>query len=119
VVGRPILYKTTKEFLIRFGLKDVTELPSLEEFEKMANELAETEAEGPIAPGEEELPFAQNEMAEIEEAEAGGEPGQPDQPMQDPKPEQPQPPIQEPPADPDSAPAPEPDVPEHAEKTHP
>jgi len=70
VVGRPILYKTTKEFLVRFGLRDVNELPSLEEFEKMASELAETEAEGPIAPGEEELPFAQNEMAEIEEASA-------------------------------------------------
>src|SRR5437660_11302068 len=27
VIGRPILYKTTKEFLLRFGLKDVTELP--------------------------------------------------------------------------------------------
>ena len=36
VVGRPILYKTTREFLLRFGLKDVTELPSMEEFEKMA-----------------------------------------------------------------------------------
>ncbi len=36
VVGRPMLYKTTKDFLMRFGLKDVTELPSLEEFEKLA-----------------------------------------------------------------------------------
>jgi len=36
VIGRPILYKTTKEFLLRFGLKDVNELPSMEEFEKMA-----------------------------------------------------------------------------------
>src|SRR6476619_4577655 len=36
VIGRPILYKTTKEFLLRFGLKDVTELPSMAEFEKMA-----------------------------------------------------------------------------------
>ena len=33
VIGRPILYKTTKEFLMRFGLKDVNELPSMEEFE--------------------------------------------------------------------------------------
>src|SRR5256884_9691838 len=33
VVGRPILYKTTKEFLMRFGLSDVGELPSMEEFE--------------------------------------------------------------------------------------
>jgi segregation and condensation protein B len=48
VIGRPILYKTTKEFLLRFGLKDLNELPSMEEFEKMAaGELAE--------PGE--LPF--------------------------------------------------------------
>ena len=29
VIGRPILYKTTKEFLMRFGLKDVSELPSM------------------------------------------------------------------------------------------
>lgn len=41
VIGRPILYKTTKDFLLRFGLKDVAELPSIEEFEKMAGELAE------------------------------------------------------------------------------
>ena len=38
VVGRPILYKTTKEFLLRFGLKDVNELPSMEEFEKLVAE---------------------------------------------------------------------------------
>jgi segregation and condensation protein B len=43
VIGRPILYKTTKEFLLRFGLKDVNELPSMEEFEKMAGELVEAE----------------------------------------------------------------------------
>jgi segregation and condensation protein B len=43
VIGRPILYKTTKDFLVRFGLKDVAELPSIEEFEKMAGELAEQE----------------------------------------------------------------------------
>jgi segregation and condensation protein B len=39
VIGRPILYKTTKDFLVRFGLKDINELPSIEEFEKMAGEL--------------------------------------------------------------------------------
>ena len=38
VIGRPILYKTTKEFLLRFGLKDVNELPSMEEFEKLISE---------------------------------------------------------------------------------
>ena len=44
VIGRPILYKTTREFLLRFGLKDVSELPSMEEFEKMAaSELDEAE----------------------------------------------------------------------------
>jgi segregation and condensation protein B len=36
VVGRPMLYKTSKDFLLRFGLKDLSELPSLEEFERLA-----------------------------------------------------------------------------------
>src|SRR5437660_4309074 len=36
VVGRPMLYKTTKDFLVRFGLSDLNELPSIEEFEKLA-----------------------------------------------------------------------------------
>jgi segregation and condensation protein B len=35
VVGRPILYKTTKEFLVQFGLKDLSELPTLKEFEEL------------------------------------------------------------------------------------
>src|SRR5579863_6816865 len=38
VIGRPILYRTTREFLLRFGLKDVGELPSMEEFEKLVAE---------------------------------------------------------------------------------
>jgi len=75
VIGRPILYKTTKEFLLRFGLKDIAELPSMEEFEKMAGELAESDAleaeamhekagieatsQGPDASAE-ELPFEQD-----------------------------------------------------------
>ncbi len=41
VIGRPILYKTTKEFLLRFGLNDVGELPSMEEFEKLGDPQAE------------------------------------------------------------------------------
>jgi segregation and condensation protein B len=74
VVGRPMLYKTTKEFLLRFGLKDLNELPSMEEFEKMAAlELNETSldeessepAEPVEQPGElftpEEAPSAQLE----------------------------------------------------------
>ena len=60
VIGRPILYKTTKEFLMRFGLKDLSELPSMEEFEKMAAmELEEAEAEGA-----EEAPELQSELNE-------------------------------------------------------
>lgn len=58
VIGRPILYKTTKEFLLRFGLKDIHELPSMEEFEKMAaGELSE--------PGE--LPFEERKAASVTE----------------------------------------------------
>ena len=37
VLGRPILYKTTKDFLLRFGLKDINELPSIEEFENLTS----------------------------------------------------------------------------------
>src|ERR1700676_3223380 len=43
VIGRPILYRTTKEFLMRFGLKDVHELPSMEEFEKLVSESFQSE----------------------------------------------------------------------------
>ncbi len=35
VIGKPILYKTTKDFLVQFGLKDLAELPSLKEFEEI------------------------------------------------------------------------------------
>ena len=49
VIGRPILYKTSKEFLMRFGLSDLEELPSLKEFEALAREALGTE-EGLAAP---------------------------------------------------------------------
>ena len=49
VIGRPILYKTSKEFLLRFGLKDVHELPSMEEFEKLLAESFQSD----LIPGEE------------------------------------------------------------------
>src|SRR6266481_4011257 len=52
VIGRPILYKTSKEFLMRFGLSDLDELPSLKEFEALAREALGGD-EG-IAPGETE-----------------------------------------------------------------
>ena len=34
-VGRPMLYGTSKDFLIQFGLKDLSELPSIEDFEDL------------------------------------------------------------------------------------
>src|ERR1700732_1345435 len=43
VIGRPILYRTSREFLMRFGLSDVDELPSLKEFEALAREALGTE----------------------------------------------------------------------------
>jgi segregation and condensation protein B len=69
VIGRPILYKTTKEFLMRFGLKDVNELPSMEEFEKLVAESFQAE----LIPAE-SAPVAQvaqagaNQVAETEPA---------------------------------------------------
>ena len=56
VIGRPILYRTSKEFLMRFGLSDVDELPSLKEFEQLARAALGTD-EG-IAPIEPELEAA-------------------------------------------------------------
>jgi segregation and condensation protein B len=55
VIGKPILYKTTKEFLIQFGLKDLSELPSLKEFEeigRMAMADSEVPGEAPAAPAD-------------------------------------------------------------------
>ena len=51
VVGRPILYRTSRDFLVHFGLKDLSELPSLREFEEMARQ-----ALGPELAVEESLP---------------------------------------------------------------
>jgi segregation and condensation protein B len=63
VVGRPILYKTTKEFLLRFGLKDVNELPSMEEFEKLVAQSFQDELQ-PAASGESESTPAPNSSPE-------------------------------------------------------
>ena len=80
VVGKPILYKTTREFLVQFGLKDIQELPSLKEFQELAR-LDTENSEVPERAGPEETPL----------------------PDKDPEPDAP--PIQEPPANdpPDSA----------------
>jgi segregation and condensation protein B len=53
VIGRPILYRTSKEFLMRFGLSDLDELPSLKEFEQLARAaLGADEGIAPIEPGD-------------------------------------------------------------------
>ena len=82
VIGRPILYKTTKEFLVRFGLKDLNELPSIEEFEKMANEFADAGEFGQAIQEEIPMPSADSARrseedaasANIHEAQPDGEP---------------------------------------------
>ena len=72
VIGRPILYKTTKEFLMRFGLKDVGELPSMEEFEKLVAESFQSD----LLPAESE----QGDLTSGSETEAvSGESAFPDQ----------------------------------------
>jgi segregation and condensation protein B len=54
VIGRPILYRTSKEFLMRFGLSDLEELPSLKEFEQLAQAALGSDAGiAPIEPREE------------------------------------------------------------------
>jgi segregation and condensation protein B len=85
VIGRPILYKTSKEFLLRFGLKDVSELPSMEEFEKLVAESfqadllpGEAGASEPLASGAEpqagpvEAASPPSEQASAESEEGAG-----------------------------------------------
>jgi segregation and condensation protein B len=77
VIGRPILYKTTKEFLLRFGLNDTSELPSMEEFEKMAAEIEEMEPEVVAADAAEDAAEAAEVTGDAEEnSPTGMEPGE-------------------------------------------
>jgi segregation and condensation protein B len=88
VIGRPILYRTSKEFLMRFGLSDLGELPSLKEFEALAREALGTDegvAEGET--GDESVldsiePTEAEAVAELE-AEAAAEPVEAARPMAD------------------------------------
>jgi segregation and condensation protein B len=70
VVGRPILYRTSKDFLVQFGLKDLGELPTLKEFEELRR-LAVGEPEP--AAEQPELPMEQTEPARAEQPEAAVE----------------------------------------------
>jgi segregation and condensation protein B len=82
VVGKPILYKTTREFLVQFGLRDVSELPTLKEFQEIGRMDTETPSE-PAAPLETPEP-----LAPIEEPEQAELPIS-DPPATDPAPEVP------------------------------
>jgi segregation and condensation protein B len=66
VIGRPILYRTSKDFLMRFGLSDLEELPSLKEFEQLAQAaLGNDDGIAPIEPEDRAVdPQAGAELAE-------------------------------------------------------
>jgi segregation and condensation protein B len=64
VIGRPFLYATTKEFLIRFGLNDLSDLPKIED---MAEALGiDTPLLVEQTPGEESLPLVEPEADDVE-----------------------------------------------------
>ncbi len=69
VIGKPILYKTTKEFLIQFGLKDLAELPTLKEFEELRRMAFSDDAPPDMVAGGESA--AGEEPGAGEEPEAG------------------------------------------------
>src|SRR5258706_8986107 len=61
VVGKPSPYKTTKEFMVQFGLNNLSELPTLKEFEELGR--MEIVSEEPLQP---ELPLEEPDVAPIE-----------------------------------------------------
>lgn len=79
VIGKPMMYKTTKEFLTQFGLKDVNELPSLKEFEEIRrqsmadDELTPAETGADAESGAAPVPDLVSE-AVVEEAAVTAEP---------------------------------------------
>jgi segregation and condensation protein B len=71
VVGKPILYKTTKEFMVQFGLNNLSELPTLKEFEELGRmEILEETAQPELLGIAEAKPEAENAEAKPETAEA-------------------------------------------------
>ena len=70
VVGRPILYRTSRDFLVHFGLKDVGELPSLKEFEELARQALGSEWAAEARPS----PVEAAPVAEAEPAQADAPP---------------------------------------------
>jgi segregation and condensation protein B len=69
VIGRPILYRTSKQFLMRFGLSDLDELPSLKEFEQLAQ--AALGSDAGVAPTEPET-AAESATGSQPESETSG-----------------------------------------------
>ena len=74
VIGRPILYRTSKQFMMRFGLSDLDELPSLKEFEQLAQ--AALGSDSGIAPAEPEGADTEAAAPESPEARAIRESGE-------------------------------------------
>ena len=73
VIGRPILYRTSKQFMLRFGLSDLDELPSLKEFEALAQAaLGSDEGIAEVQPeeGEQATTVVEGEFVTEAEAEA-------------------------------------------------
>ena len=75
VIGRPILYKTSKQFMIRFGLSDLDELPSLKEFEQLAQAALGSDS-GIASDVTEESTPASHESAEAAQIRASGHQGE-------------------------------------------
>jgi segregation and condensation protein B len=65
VVGRPILYRTSRDFLVHFGLNDVGELPSLKEFEELARQALGPEWTEEEAPPSDSLPGPSNAITSV------------------------------------------------------
>ncbi len=79
VIGKPVLYKTTKEFLIQFGLKDLSELPSLKEFEEIRR-FSIPDSEPPAAPPSDSEPPATPHTDPVAEEATDPTAQQPDAP---------------------------------------
>ena len=95
VVGQPILFKTTKEFLVQFGLKDLSELPTLKEFEELGRmSVSESEDTEPraAAGGEASGEASAEAGGDDSEAASGDESAAAPAPPTEPAPDAPEPP---------------------------
>lgn len=69
VVGSPFLYRSTREFLVHFGLNDIVDLPRLEEFgdligENLAEELVASIKDAEQTPETSEIPLTESDIVE-------------------------------------------------------